>query len=59
MTNYEKIKNMNLTSLSRFIEKLNEDKDCNCCAYRQSSCINLSCRKGIKEWLNQEAEEKK
>ena len=57
MTNYEKIKNMPFDEL---IEKVfGGFASCECCTYNgQDYCVG-HCQEGFKEWLNQEAEEKK
>ena len=55
MTNYEKIKNLTLEEMIEFVHC---EGACNYCIYADDDdCKGLKCREGIREWLNQEAED--
>lgn len=52
MKNIDKIKEMNSDEM---VKLLNGNK-CNICTYNNTNCLKEFCKKGIKSWLEQEAE---
>ena len=55
MTNLERIKNMTVAELAEWLEEISP---CKCCVRRNKrACGGVSCRLGIKRWLEQEAAE--
>ncbi len=56
MTNYEMIKQLSVEEMTEFF---NDSGNCNVCIYDDIPCNELSCKDGIKRWLESEAEDKK
>lgn len=56
MTNFEKIKQMSVEELAKFIEETSSGGSCDFCVY-SDNCPNVDCKIGIKWWLKSEAEE--
>lgn len=61
MTNYEKIKSMSAKEMAIFI---NDTAPCQVCAFENESCVFENvwgvckrCYKGVKQWLESEAED--
>ena len=55
MTNYEKIKAMDIDELAELFQG-----DCTfCVCFSDPRCFSLSCKEGVKKWLESEAEDKK
>lgn len=55
MTNYERIKSMNVDEVAEFLSSITEyccNEDCDTCPLRNNICD----RKGAKNWLNSEVE---
>lgn len=52
MKNIDKIKEMNSDEM---VKLLNGNK-CNICTYNNTNCLKEFCKKGIKSWLEQDAE---
>ena len=53
LTNFEKIKEMNVEEMAKFLDE-NAGK-CDCCVYKDRSCID-ECQMHIKEWLELEVD---
>ena len=54
MTNYEKIKEMSIDEMAALFER-----DCDfCVCFHEPGNCSLSCEKGVKKWLESEAEAK-
>ena len=52
MTNFERIKGMNVEEMAEFLR----DYDyCDVCIYDRTPCRGRSCKDGIKQWLESEA----
>lgn len=56
MTNYEMIKQLSVEEMAEF---LRDNDYYDVCIYDRTTCKELSCKDGIKEWLESEAEDKK
>lgn len=54
MTNYEMIKQFSVEEMAEFFNDLD---NCDTCMYDRIPCKELSCKDGIKEWLESEAED--
>lgn len=55
ITNFEKIKNMDIEEMAKFLKF---ETDCIYCSYNKVSCDNIiDCIQGIKQWLQLEAED--
>ena len=54
MTNYDKIKNMSIDEMTEFFTKFG-DYCGNQCTYCPEKCLDGTCKKRIKQWLQQEA----
>lgn len=53
MTNYEKIKAMDIDELANFFQS-----DCTLCVcFYKPGCCSLSCKEGVKQWFESEAED--
>ena len=50
ITNYEKIKNMDITEMIDFLDKMNS---CKVCIYKNEDCSFGACKKGIEAWLKE------
>ncbi|MBR1910884.1 MAG: hypothetical protein IJ828_00860 [Treponema sp.] len=60
MKNFEKIQNMTLEELAEYHYKvITEFVLCTCCAKNPKNCsqTETSCKEGIKQWLESEADE--
>lgn len=56
MTNFERIKAMSVGEMTEWLDSF-DFTECNCCAYTNSNCHNVSCEDGHKQWLGSEVEE--
>ena len=55
MTNLDRIKNMTVAELAEWLKEISP---CKCCVRNNKrACNSVSCRLGIKKWLEQEAAE--
>lgn len=52
MTNYEMIKQFSVEEMAEFF---NDVDNCDACMYDRIPCKELSCKDGIKKWLESEA----
>lgn len=52
MNNYEKIKNMSIDEMIKLLSK----PSCMHCVYLAKEDCNVKCKRGIKQWLESEAE---
>ena len=50
MNNYEKIKNMSIDEMAKWLSK----NICNYCIYQKQDCEDFKCYDGIKQWLESE-----
>lgn len=54
MTNYEMIKQFSVEEMTEFF---NDSGNCNVCIYDDIPCRGRSCKNGMKQWLESEAED--
>lgn len=56
MTNYERIKNMSVEEMAKWLDGF-EFTNCKCCEFKGTPCSGVACEDGCKMWLESEVEE--